>query len=65
VKYSTNEDATLVLISNKVELLNAGVKQEEAEEFTFANSMMFIETSAKTRYWTRCPRCRAAKQVVA
>eukprot|EP00450_Noctiluca_scintillans_P012054 CAMPEP_0194504040 /NCGR_PEP_ID=MMETSP0253-20130528/28720_1 /TAXON_ID=2966 /ORGANISM="Noctiluca scintillans" /LENGTH=200 /DNA_ID=CAMNT_0039346385 /DNA_START=53 /DNA_END=655 /DNA_ORIENTATION=+ len=48
-KYSTNQDAILMLIANKVDLSNAEVTRQEGEEFAFANSMMFIETSAKTR----------------
>jgi Ras-related protein Rab-18 len=48
-KYSTNQDAILMLIANKVDLANAEVTRQEGEEFAFANSMMFIETSAKTR----------------
>jgi len=38
-----------MLIANKVDLSNAEVTRQEGEEFAFANSMMFIETSAKTR----------------
>eukprot|EP00746_Dinoflagellata_sp_MGD_P039261 gnl/MRDRNA2_/MRDRNA2_19467_c0_seq1.p1 gnl/MRDRNA2_/MRDRNA2_19467_c0~~gnl/MRDRNA2_/MRDRNA2_19467_c0_seq1.p1 ORF type:complete len:235 (+),score=51.71 gnl/MRDRNA2_/MRDRNA2_19467_c0_seq1:88-705(+) len=48
-KYSTNQDAVLMLIANKVDLPNAEVTRAEGEEFAFANSMMFIECSAKTR----------------
>mmetsp|Transcript_34732 Transcript_34732/g.81087 ORF Transcript_34732/g.81087 Transcript_34732/m.81087 type:complete len:204 (+) Transcript_34732:78-689(+) len=48
-KYSTNQDAILMLVSNKVDLPSPQVTREEGEEFAFANSMMFIETSAKTR----------------
>lgn len=48
-KYSTNQDAILMLIANKVDLPNPEVSAQEGEEFAFANSMMFIETSAKTR----------------
>lgn len=48
-KYSTNQDAILMLVANKVDLPEPQVTREEGEEFAFANSMMFIETSAKTR----------------
>ncbi|CAE7553728.1 rab-18 [Symbiodinium sp. CCMP2592] len=48
-KYSTNQDAILMLVSNKVDLADQQVTRTEGEEFAFANSMMFIETSAKTR----------------
>merc|ERR1712039_133349 len=48
-KYSTNQDAILMLVANKVDLEGREVSRQEAEEFAFANSMMFIETSAKTR----------------
>eukprot|EP00930_Biecheleria_cincta_P082078 TRINITY_DN7164_c0_g1_i1.p1 TRINITY_DN7164_c0_g1~~TRINITY_DN7164_c0_g1_i1.p1 ORF type:complete len:205 (+),score=46.80 TRINITY_DN7164_c0_g1_i1:50-664(+) len=48
-KYSTNQDAILMLVANKVDLENPQVTKEEGEEFAFAQSMMFIETSAKTR----------------
>mmetsp|Transcript_29097 Transcript_29097/g.53040 ORF Transcript_29097/g.53040 Transcript_29097/m.53040 type:complete len:205 (+) Transcript_29097:53-667(+) len=48
-KYSTNQDAILMLVANKIDLPSAEVTREEGEEFAFANSMMFIETSAKTR----------------
>merc|ERR1719346_615345 len=48
-KYSTNQDAILMLVSNKVDLPDPQVTRQEGEEFAFANSMMFIETSAKTR----------------
>merc|ERR1712232_1046996 len=48
-KYSTNPDAILMLVSNKVDLPAQQVTRQEGEEFAFANSMMFIETSAKTR----------------
>merc|ERR1719221_421567 len=48
-KYSTNQDAILMLVANKVDLEGPQVSRQEGEEFAFANSMMFIETSAKTR----------------
>lgn len=48
-KYSTNQDAVLMLVANKVDLPDPCVTREEAEEFALNNSMMFIETSAKTR----------------
>lgn len=48
-KYSTNTDAILMLVANKVDLQDQQVTRQEGEEFAFANSMMFIETSAKTR----------------
>merc|ERR1719159_329395 len=48
-KYSTNQDAVLMLVANKVDLADPEVTREQGEEFAFANSMMFIETSAKTR----------------
>mmetsp|Transcript_76882 Transcript_76882/g.213607 ORF Transcript_76882/g.213607 Transcript_76882/m.213607 type:complete len:203 (+) Transcript_76882:113-721(+) len=48
-KYSTNQDAILMLVANKVDLPEPQVTRQEGEEFAFANSMMFIETSAKTR----------------
>merc|ERR1719159_71890 len=48
-KYSTNQDAVLMLVANKVDLPDPQVTRQEGEEFAFANSMMFIETSAKTR----------------
>jgi len=48
-KYSTNQDAILMLVANKVDLPDQQVTRAEGEEFAFANSMMFIETSAKTR----------------
>eukprot|EP00927_Polykrikos_kofoidii_P075468 TRINITY_DN71703_c0_g1_i1.p1 TRINITY_DN71703_c0_g1~~TRINITY_DN71703_c0_g1_i1.p1 ORF type:complete len:204 (-),score=48.95 TRINITY_DN71703_c0_g1_i1:57-668(-) len=48
-KYSTNQDAILMLVANKVDLPEQQVTRQEGEEFAFANSMMFIETSAKTR----------------
>lgn len=48
-RYSTNQDAILMLVSNKVDLPEVQVSRTEGEEFAFAQSMMFIETSAKTR----------------
>merc|ERR1712061_287514 len=48
-KYSTNQDAILMLVANKVDLEGQQVSRQEGEDFAFANSMMFIETSAKTR----------------
>ncbi|CAE7197727.1 rab-18 [Symbiodinium pilosum] len=51
-KYSTNQDAILMLVSNKVDLADQQVTRTEGEEFAFANSMMFIET--------RKPRAEAA-----
>merc|ERR1712176_1244606 len=48
-KYSTNTDAILMLVANKIDLPDQQVTRQEGEEFAFANSMMFIETSAKTR----------------
>eukprot|EP00448_Togula_jolla_P002947 CAMPEP_0170620232 /NCGR_PEP_ID=MMETSP0224-20130122/27947_1 /TAXON_ID=285029 /ORGANISM="Togula jolla, Strain CCCM 725" /LENGTH=204 /DNA_ID=CAMNT_0010946389 /DNA_START=25 /DNA_END=639 /DNA_ORIENTATION=+ len=48
-KYSTNQDAILMLVANKVDLADPEVTRAEGEEFAFANSMMFIEASAKTR----------------
>lgn len=48
-KYSTNQDAILMLVANKVDLPDQEVPRSEGEEFAFANSMMFIEASAKTK----------------
>merc|ERR1719503_224383 len=48
-KYSTNQDAILMLVANKVDLPEPAVTREEAEEFALSNTMMFIETSAKTK----------------
>uniref|UniRef100_A0A7S1F9J5 Uncharacterized protein n=1 Tax=Noctiluca scintillans TaxID=2966 RepID=A0A7S1F9J5_NOCSC len=48
-KYSTNEDAVIMLVSNKVDLECHQITREEGEEFALTNSMMFIEVSAKTR----------------
>merc|ERR1712151_863950 len=48
-KYITVQDAILMLVANKVDLPEPQVSHQEGEEFAFANSMMFIETSAKTR----------------
>merc|ERR1712007_403229 len=48
-KYSTNQDAILMLVANKVDLDGQEVTRQDGEEFAFANSMMFIETSAKTK----------------
>merc|ERR1711879_155840 len=48
-KYSTNTDAIVMLVANKVDLPDQQVTRAEGEEFAFANSMLFIETSAKTR----------------
>eukprot|EP00929_Paragymnodinium_shiwhaense_P112608 TRINITY_DN80865_c0_g1_i1.p1 TRINITY_DN80865_c0_g1~~TRINITY_DN80865_c0_g1_i1.p1 ORF type:complete len:208 (+),score=48.38 TRINITY_DN80865_c0_g1_i1:60-683(+) len=48
-KYSTNTEAIQMLVANKVDLPEQQVSREEGEEFAFANSMMFIETSALTR----------------
>jgi len=48
-KYSTNTEAIQMLVANKVDMEEKQVSREEGEEFAFANSMMFIETSAKTR----------------
>merc|ERR1712217_14031 len=48
-KFSTNQDAILMLVANKVDLEGQQVSRQEGEDFAFANSMMFIETSAKTR----------------
>ncbi|CAE7231910.1 rab-18 [Symbiodinium sp. CCMP2456] len=42
-KYSTNQDAILMLVSNKVDLADQQVTRTEGEEFAFANSMMFID----------------------
>mmetsp|Transcript_165686 Transcript_165686/g.526811 ORF Transcript_165686/g.526811 Transcript_165686/m.526811 type:complete len:204 (-) Transcript_165686:121-732(-) len=48
-KYSTVQDAIVMLVANKVDLPDQQVSRQDGEEFAFANSMMFIETSAKTR----------------
>jgi len=48
-KYSTNQDAILMLVANKCDLPEQQVSRQEGEDFAFSNSMMFIETSAKTR----------------
>lgn len=47
--HSTHDDAIKMLIANKVDLPDHQVPRSEGEEFAFANSMLFIETSAKTR----------------
>jgi len=47
--YLTQQDAILMLVGNKVDLPDRQVSREEGEEFALANSMMFVEASAKTR----------------
>lgn len=43
-----------MLVANKVDLVNdAAVSRAEGEEFAVQNSMMFIETSAKTKIGVR------------
>ncbi|CEM00827.1 unnamed protein product [Vitrella brassicaformis CCMP3155] len=49
-KYSTNQDAVKMLVANKIDKASAhGVSRAEGEEFAMSHSMLFIETSAKTR----------------
>ena len=48
-KYSTNQDAIKMLVANKVDKEDQTVTRAEGEEFAIASSMLFIETSAKTR----------------
>jgi Ras-related protein Rab-18 len=50
-KYSTQADAIKMLVANKVDKESDGrkVTREEGEEFAISNSMLFIETSAKTK----------------
>lgn len=42
-------DAVKMLVANKIDKVNHMVSREEAESFAFDHSMLFIETSAKTR----------------
>ena len=51
-RYSTNTDAIKMLVANKVDQ-EQKVSKADGEEFAFANSMLFIETSAKTRKGAR------------
>jgi len=52
--HSTNENAIKMLVANKVDLVNDQmVTKAEGEEFAIQNSMMFIETSAKTKVGVR------------
>lgn len=52
--HSTNENAIKMLVANKVDLVNDQmVSRAEGEEFAVQNSMMFIETSAKTKIGVR------------
>eukprot|EP00397_Hematodinium_sp_SG-2012_P033263 GEMP01035517.1.p1 GENE.GEMP01035517.1~~GEMP01035517.1.p1 ORF type:complete len:201 (+),score=25.62 GEMP01035517.1:34-636(+) len=47
--HSTHDEAIKMLIANKVDLPDQQVARKEGEEFAFSHSMLFIETSAKTR----------------
>ncbi|EPT25948.1 Rab18/RabC-family small GTPase [Toxoplasma gondii ME49] len=48
-RYSTNADAVLMLVSNKVDKRTVQVERREGEAFAFQKGMLFVETSAKTR----------------
>jgi len=48
-KYCTNLDAVRMLVANKVDKGAEQVSRDEGEQFAIDNSMLFIETSAKTR----------------
>lgn len=48
-KYSTYQEAILMMVHNKVDLPDPEVSQEEGRTCAQDNAMMFIETSAKTR----------------
>jgi Ras-related protein Rab-18 len=47
-KYSTNPNAIRMLVANKVDASVQEVGRERGERFALENSMLFIETSAKT-----------------
>jgi len=51
-KYSTNPDAVVMVVGNKVDASRA-VTTAEGREFAFTHSAVFIETSAKTRQGVR------------
>jgi len=48
-KYSTNTDAVKMLVANKIDKKNREVSRAEGESFAVSHSMMYIETSAKTK----------------
>ncbi|PHJ15187.1 rab18 -family small gtpase [Cystoisospora suis] len=48
-RYSTNTDAVIMLVANKIDKRAVEVQRREGENFAYQNGMLFIETSAKTR----------------
>lgn len=48
-QHSSHDNAIKMLIANKVDLPNQEVQRSEGEEFALQHSMLFIETSAKTK----------------
>ena len=47
-KYCSNSDAVKMLVANKIDSNDIQVTREEGERFAVENSMLFVETSAKT-----------------
>eukprot|EP00742_Colponemidia_sp_Colp-10_P001459 GILJ01001569.1.p1 GENE.GILJ01001569.1~~GILJ01001569.1.p1 ORF type:complete len:206 (-),score=21.95 GILJ01001569.1:148-765(-) len=47
--YSTNTDAVKLLVGNKIDMAERAVSKADGEAFARSHSMMFIETSAKTK----------------
>jgi len=47
--YSTNPDAVILLVGNKIDKENREVTREEGAKFAKQRNMLFIECSAKTR----------------
>lgn len=49
-KNCSNQDAIKLLVANKIDRGRPEVSREEGERFAMDHSMLFIETSAKTRF---------------
>eukprot|EP00736_Rhodelphis_marinus_P008375 Rmarinus@m.21643 len=47
--YCTNDDAVKMLVGNKIDVEGREVERSEGEDFAREKSMLFIESSAKTR----------------
>ncbi|PFH34266.1 Rab18/RabC-family small GTPase [Besnoitia besnoiti] len=48
-RYSTNGDAIVMLVANKIDKRTVEVERREGEAFAYQKGMLFVETSAKTR----------------
>lgn len=64
IKNNTNQDVSVVLVGNKIDLPERTVSKEEASEFASKNNLLYVETSSKDGMYIDIPFEKLANDIV-